>query len=55
MGGTNPNCSLTWGTVYVWTQDVPYDYTVFNEKKFWVNESGIIFKWDIVGPGTLTF
>ncbi len=40
------------GSVYVWAKDVPYGYSVFNEKKFWVNETGIIFQWDISGPGT---
>ena len=39
------------GTVYSWTEDVAS--RVFNEKKFWVNKSGIIFKWYISGPGTL--
>jgi hypothetical protein len=46
------------GSVYAWREILPYapwGYTVFNEKKFWVNESGIIFRWDILGPGTLTF
>jgi hypothetical protein len=45
------------GSVYVWRQNAPYPtyrYSGFSEKKFWVNESGIIFKWDISGPGTLT-
>ena len=38
------------GSVYIWTEETPYE--VFNEKRFWVNGSGIIFKWDILGPGT---
>ena len=45
------------GSVYVWVHNPPYrswSYTGFSEKKFWVNESGIIFKWDILGPGTET-
>ena len=40
-------------TVYVWREilpNIPWGKTVFNEKKFWVNQSGIIFKWDQVGP-----
>ncbi len=39
------------GTIYTWSQDFASE--VFNEKRFWVNESGIVFKWDILGPGTL--
>ena len=38
------------GSVYIWIEDTRN--RVFNEKKFWVNEAGIIFQWDISGPGT---
>ena len=37
------------GSIYIWTED--RDDELFNEKKFWVNESGIIFKWDLLGQG----
>ncbi len=38
------------GSIYIWsefTEDEP-----FSEKKFWVNESGTIFKWDRLGAGS---
>jgi len=39
------------GSDYIWIEDTRN--RVFNEKRFWVNEKGIILQWYIAGPGTL--
>ena len=38
------------GSIYIWHQFTDPKNDPFNETKFWVNESGIIFKWDRLGP-----